>query len=113
MVLPDDEFDVIAERALGAVEPGQAPRTVTVRIGRPEPDPEEGCDWRCAVRIDGLGDGGLMYANGVDSAQALLLAFQLAGIRLRYTSDAVTLAWLGGADLGFPLPGPPPDTEEP
>lgn len=49
-------------------------------------------------------DGDVMYVHGVDSAQALLLAFQLAGVRLRYTADNVTLTWFGESDLGFPLP---------
>jgi hypothetical protein len=97
--------DVIAERRFQKIG---SPDLVVVRIGKPEKFPESD-DFYCPYEIIGIGKEGIRYAGGVDTAQALLLAFKMIGADL-YTSKEVTpggLVWEGSkkGDLGFPVPG--------
>jgi hypothetical protein len=98
--------EFIAERDLEIrkTKSGDA-RRATVRIGKPEPDPAPGGDWRCAFQITGVDDDAVMFAHGVDAVQSLQLCFQFIGIRLEdLQARGTPLRWLGGKDLGFPLP---------
>ncbi len=86
-------------------------REVRLRVFRPERDPAPGGSWRCRVRIDGLGPAVDQHAYGEDGLQALILALEMARVRLRFADlpGGAGLRWLGGADLGIPvmLPGAP------
>jgi hypothetical protein len=98
-------MEVIAERELEARAPDGTGRTVTVRIGKPRRDPEDGGGWGCPIQIVGLDDD-VLVAYGYDGVQALQLAFQMVGARLAFprTREPVTLTWLDDLDLGFPVP---------
>ena len=63
-------FDVIAERRFHLR--GPARREVVVRIGAPEKDKR---DFRCPFQVVGLSDNSVQYSHGIDSFQALYLAF--------------------------------------
>ena len=83
---------------------------VTVKIGKPEKFPD-GDDYYCPYQIEGIGDGRVRYAGGVDAVQALELTLNRVGAELHASSEAKsgTLNWVGGKnsnDLGFPLPDP-------
>ena len=82
-----DEFPVVAERSF--LLRGPAERTVVTRIGAPEPDPRHPNCFRCAFQVTGLSDDGIQHAVGVDSFQALNLAF--AGIRSVLEKNASVL----------------------
>lgn len=81
-------------------------RSVLVAIGAPYAD---GDDYRCDYEISGFGNRKIFRSYGVDSVQALFLAFRKIGAFL-HTSDewhGQQLSWEGGAvegDLGFPVP---------
>jgi hypothetical protein len=93
-------MDVIAERTY---ERAGAPGLVRLALGRPEPDPEPGGDWRCRMVIEGLGDVIDRHAYGVDALQALGLAFEMARAHLQPSpSHGPGVTWLGQADLGLP-----------
>lgn len=82
---------------------------VVVLIGVPTKVPDGGDDYVCPYQIVGIGDGGVRYAMGIDSFQALQLTLKKIGTDL-YTSEeakAGGLSWEGGSvqgDLGFPVP---------
>ena len=99
--------EVLAEREYEATDiNGGAPRKVVLRIGMPRPDPQPGGDWVCPVQVVGMGDDDVLEVPGVDAVQALHLAMAMAGVRLTYPPKGTTITWLGGPDLGLPLPGP-------
>ena len=83
-------FPTIAERRLELK--GPADRFVYVRIGAPEPSPDSGSfpSFRCPFQIEGLSNDAIRFAMGVDSFQALNLAF--AGIRAELRTNASVLA---------------------
>ena len=97
--------DPIAVRELEAAGAGDELRPVFVRFGRPERDPAPGGDWQCAFQITGLGEDDVECAFGVDSVQALQLAFQAVGARL-FAADGrgQSITWLGMREVGFPAP---------
>ena len=80
-------FSAIAERTFRLQ--GPAERTVIVRIGVPEPDAEHAGCFRCPFHVSGLSDDGVRCAVGVDSFQALNLAF--GGIRSFIKTNASVL----------------------
>jgi hypothetical protein len=85
---------IVAERCLRINDT----RDVWVRIGAPRPS---GGDWRCPYAITGLGQTIVAESMGVDSMQALQLAF--AWIRSYLTPKKSSLVWLRKGDgLGFP-----------
>jgi hypothetical protein len=86
--LNEPPFEPIAERELHLR--GPADRVVRAIIGAPEPDPLRGGDFRCPFQVTGLSDDAVQYAHGVDSFQALNLAF--AGIRNLIKTNANVLA---------------------
>lgn len=89
--------DVIAEREF---EAQGRPGGVTLRLGRPAPDPQG--DWSCPFQTVGLGrDGEVHTAYGVDAVQALVLALQMARAQLQSVQAEHGLTWLDGSDLGL------------
>lgn len=111
--------DVVAQRRIEAFGADGTAQTVTLRLGKPFPDPLPGGDWCCPFQIDGLGDDSVDAAFGIDSLQALLLATWAAQLQLteRARLLSVRLDWLGQPDLGLKvdpevhklLPPPPAD----
>ncbi|HEX8183744.1 MAG TPA: hypothetical protein VF747_03310, partial [Blastocatellia bacterium] len=91
-------------RSFEAREATGTEREVTLRMGKPIPDPKEGGDWCCPYQIIGLGDDKVSAAFGVDPLQALLLALQKAGAELSYYQRVqnIKLTWLDDEDLGLP-----------
>ena len=86
---------VIGTRALQSLRTGGP---VTVEVEKPKRQPNG--DWRCRVRIRGLGRAWIGQAFGVDSLQALQLIFPT--LRQHTASFAAQLAWNNVAgDLGF------------
>ena len=81
-------FQAIAERTF--VLSGPDTRSVVARIGIPEPDSRRPGAFRCPFQVTGLSDDDVQYASGVDSFQALNLAF--AGIRRAMQTNASVLA---------------------
>ena len=80
----------------------------------PYPDPDHDADpddppWRCFYSIDFPdGEAVCRYAAGIDSIQALLLAFASAMGSLEYVGDGTparrpALQWLGQDDLGLSI----------
>ena len=84
----DSSFHPIAEREFQLR--GPAERAVWVRIGVPEPDPRGADNFRCPFQVTGLSNDAVQYTHGVDSFQALNLAF--AGIRNLVKTNAEVLA---------------------
>ena len=82
----------IATRTVLAVDPGGREFNLMVGIGQPyEVAPEE---WACSVCLDGLHER-LRDQHGVDSWQALQLAYQLISQLLGYfVKDGGKLYWL-------------------
>ena len=99
--------EVIAEREYEASNAGGGePRRVLLRIGKPRIAPHLDGAWVCPVQILGIGEDDVLEAAGIDAVQALHLAMVMAGARLTYPPRGVTITWLGGPDLGLPLPDP-------
>lgn len=79
---------------------------VTGRVGIPVKSATEADEWSCAYQIEGLGDGRVRKAYGVDAIQAMMLALIYVSTAL-YTSEeyqAGELSWENGnpGDLGLP-----------
>jgi hypothetical protein len=92
--------DVIAEReALFAPREG-APHGITVRLGRPVPDPRSpGQAWCCPYQVLGIGRDRVFAMFGVDAMQALLLAVHAIPAEL-----AAYVRTRGGTLLHFEAP---------
>lgn len=84
----DALLSAIAERSF--LLRGPTERTVTIKIGIPESDPQHPDCSRCPFQVLGLSDDSVQYAIGVDSFQALNLAF--SGIRGAFIKNASVLA---------------------
>ncbi|MBF8191835.1 hypothetical protein ITP53_40380 [Nonomuraea sp. K274] len=96
--------EVVAERKLEAVAADGSRTPVTVRFGKPYPDPlSTHGDWCCPHQILGLGEEGAGGSFGVDSLQALLLSVFKVRLKLgeRARAGSVRLDWLGQDDLGL------------
>lgn len=93
---------VIAERTLTCAEDAQ--REVVVRLAKPELN-LGGADYECAYRIVGLGIDITRFAAGLDSMQALQLAFAMVGAELAHIEQTTgfNLRFCDG-DTGFPRP---------
>ena len=100
---PLADADAVVERTFERTGPAGA-AVVRLALGRPEPDPEPGGDWRCRVVVSGLGRLVDQYAYGIDSLQALALALEMARALLAHAAlrPGERLQWLGDADLGLP-----------
>jgi hypothetical protein len=111
MKTPSDVGDVIASRTFDR-EDGEV--RLSFHKPSPYPDPQYDRDpddppWRCfyTIAFPG-GETKLGYAIGIDSIQALLLAFASAMGALRYVGDGTPtlrppLQWLGEDDLGLSI----------
>ncbi len=104
--------DIIATRTFDRAD---GPVELRVHKPSPYPDPRYDADpanppWRCFYTIvfpDGETKRG--YSVGVDSVQALLLAFSSAGHRVRHVGNGTPALrppaqWLGEDDLGLSIP---------
>ena len=99
---PAQGLDAVVERTFERTGP-EGTTSVRLALGRPEPDPEPGGDWRCRVVISGLGPRVDQFAYGVDSLQALALGLEMARAHLMHAPPAGGgLRWLGESDLGLP-----------
>ncbi|MEV6239226.1 hypothetical protein [Lentzea sp. NPDC051838] len=95
-----DLGEIIAERRIEGVAPDGSHFEVVIRFGAPRPDPlSHNGDWECPHQIDGLGDGAVGAAYGVDSLQALLLSVH--AVRIKLAESGSTLDWLGMPELGL------------
>ncbi len=111
MKTPSDAGDVIASRIFDR-EDGKV--SLSLHKPAPYPDPELDADpddppWRCFYTI-AFPDGETTHdhAVGIDSVQALLLAFASATNALQYVGDGsparrAPVQWLGGDDLGLSI----------
>jgi len=78
---------------------------VILEVGTPYPVDDGGTRF-CPYRIVGLGEGRVRRAGGVDSAQALVLALQIAAADLYAYAETnqAKLTWCGQLNLGLPVP---------
>ena len=84
----------IAERTMEIYNNQGQVEQLNIYIGKPEPDPLPGGDFRCPVQFIGYGDEKVRYAYGIDSMQALTLAFKLIDARLQnYRNNGFILKW--------------------
>jgi hypothetical protein len=92
----------IAERCLERNDITKA--HITVRLSRPEPDPDcpHDRDWRCAFEIIGLGDDRVRFAHGIETMDTLLNTFR--GIRAILERSGTPVRWtlMEGDNVGFP-----------
>jgi uncharacterized protein DUF6968 len=65
-------------------------------IGKPAPCPDDGRDWYCPFIITGAAQP-RTYAVGIDSVQAILLAFSALHAILEYRAKGGTLTFVDGA----------------
>ena len=79
--------------------------TVIVSFGQPAPIPDNtNGDWYCPWRIEGPNGTRELFAGGVDSLQALLLAISMVRSELKFIiAPNGGLTWLSGSDLGLTL----------
>jgi hypothetical protein len=75
---------------------------VFVRFYRPAPDDD---DFRCNYEITWPDRKHAFHAIGIDEVQALILAIQMAHVKLLSSPEAKRgeLTWLGTRDLGLPI----------
>lgn len=97
--------EVIAERCLEAKNEVGEEREITVRIGKPIPDPSPDATgaWCCPCEITGFADNYLSAAIGEDSVQALVLGLQQIVIELsrKQKAEKLKLTWGGWENLNF------------
>ena len=102
----------IASRRLLAIEANGREFEVTIAIGTPY-EVAEG-EWACPASMDGLHR--LRDIRGVDSWQAMQLAYQLIATMLSYfVEDGGRLVWLGepmATEQLFPRPASAPPSNE-
>jgi len=65
-------------------------------VGKPAPCPD-GRDWYCPFTITGAGQSRTSSAVGIDSVQALLLAFSALHATLEYRAKGGNLTFVDGA----------------
>ena len=66
-------------------------------VGKPAPCPDDGHDWYCPFTITGAGQPRTSSAVGVDSVQAILLAFSALHSTLEYRAKGGKLTFVDGA----------------
>jgi hypothetical protein len=95
---------VFVERVL-VLRTATGEHDVRLRLLPPERDPTPGNAWRCNVAVTGAGLDFEQHAYGEDGLQALVLALELARVRLRTIPlpEGASLTWLGEPDLGLPI----------
>ncbi len=108
--------EVIAERELEFVPDQGEAQAVTVRLGRPVPDPRApDRSWCCPYQILGTGRDRVFAIFGVDALQALLLALHTIPVELAaYVRQhpgkvlcwgAPDTTWLSGCHMAVELAG--------
>lgn len=97
---------LVATRTLYVRIGAGSEKGVEVRIFKPEPD---GSAWRCRYEIDWPKGTRKSFGQGVDAAQAIIIAMQKVGAEL-YTSSYHAEGKLRfekpGSGYGFPVPKP-------
>jgi len=95
--------EMVLTRELEYTLPGDPqPRSITVSIGAPEPDPEPGGDFRVLVEISGFTKPYKRHFYGVDPIQALLLGLRIVPDLIQTLAEPGSrVTWLGSEDLGF------------
>ena len=88
---------VVATRQINTM--GTRPRKVTITLGKPRL-PRGERDWECPFRISGGGITVRDYGYGVDSLQALAVAYQ--GVRYHLEQSGRSFEWHG---FQFPVGG--------
>ena len=87
---------MIATRSLLAIDPNGREFTLTLGVGLPYEISSS--EWACSVCMDGMYER-LRDAHGIDSWQALQLAYQLIAQLLGYfVEDGGQLPWLEGRE---------------
>lgn len=96
-------WEVLAERTIECTYPDGTLRTVTLKLGKPQPAPE--MDWLCFVDAEGLTNWtSPKVLFGVDAWQALFLAasFLIKQFRHHVRINGINLRWADtGAELSF------------
>ena len=108
--------DVIVERVLEQELTDGSKSAVTVRIGKPVKDPAypDQDVFVCPCEIAGSGQPVKFVGGGVDSMQALLLAFRIITNYLSVLEQRHgQLSWLESPNLGFPEFGGPDQEHSP
>jgi hypothetical protein len=99
----DNVGTVVASRTLTIL--GDDKKEIIVLIGMPRPYLDSS-DYYCPFQIQGVGSETVEYAVGIDSVQALLLAFKRIPVLLLILNRELDgrLRWAGdeSGDLGFP-----------
>lgn len=102
----DNVGTVVASRTLTIL--GDDKKEIMVLIGMPKPYLDTS-DYYCPFQIKGVGSEAVEYAVGIDSAQALLLAFKRIPVLLLLLNRQLEgrLRWAGdeSGDLGFSMEG--------
>jgi hypothetical protein len=90
-------------RTLEYTLPGsEEPRSITVTVSAPEPDPLPGGDFRVLVQITGVAKPYRRHHFGVDPIQALLLGLRIVPELIQSLAEPGSrVTWLGSEDLGF------------
>jgi hypothetical protein len=100
----DNVGTVVASRKLTVL--GDDKKEIMVLIGMPEPYLDTS-DYYCPFQIQGIGSERIEYAVGIDSVQAMLLAFKRIPVLLLLLNKELEgrLRWEGdeSGDLGFPM----------
>ncbi len=86
--------EVIASRDY-VIETDSAHIPLRCEIGKPAPSPDDARDWYCPFTI--TGGQTRTYAVGIDSLQALLLAFSALHATLEYRAKGGKLTFVDGA----------------
>ena len=87
--------EVIASRDY-VIERDSARIPLRGEVGKPAPCPD-GRDWYCPFTITGAGQSRTSSAVGIDSVQALLLAFSALHATLEYRAKGGNLTFVDGS----------------
>ncbi|WP_440881696.1 DUF6968 family protein [Tenacibaculum sp. C7A-26P2] len=92
--------EIIAERKL-ELSSAIGEEYFVIRLGKPRPCQDSEKNWECPVELNGR----VVLAFGIDSYQALLMAFQIISIEkdsLKAEKKHI-FKWLGMDDLGLDI----------
>jgi hypothetical protein len=98
--------EIIAERQLSLITENGEVRNIVVRIGKPEPDPNQG-NFSCEYRISGIEKDRAERVYGLDAFQALQLTLWFISTTLNHYQQEANgrIYWQEpGDDMGFPEP---------
>ena len=100
---------VIAKRELEFIDNGLESKII-IKIGKPRKDKEIEDEYYCPFIILGIGKENVQVAFGVDSVQAIELAFNMIGALMKVYYQRIypnKITWNNDSRLGFPLPDTP------